>query len=213
MYTIYNISIQIHNSPWCWCVGEKKCMFELHFSLIGQKNLGESRGSNAFYTVNHDYQLIGSFTPTVPILSFPSVLQKRATGSVPCPSEPHDCRNGKTGVGCLWFESPPSVSAIAWAFVAALLLNASNELGSSTLALLEVMLLLLVKEFKTVSVMLLLVAIPRRQGEGRVLAGAWGGSTLLPRRWVRSWCCSRLSVQSSCGWRWIFMWALRDLIL
>lgn len=82
-------------------VGEKKCMFELHFSLIGQKNLGESRGSNAFYTVNHDYQLIGSFTPTVPMLSLPSVLQKRATGSGPCPSEPHDCRKGKTGVGCL----------------------------------------------------------------------------------------------------------------
>lgn len=37
MYIIYNISIQIHDSP--LVLEKKKCMFELHFSLIGQKIL------------------------------------------------------------------------------------------------------------------------------------------------------------------------------
>lgn len=53
--------------------------------------------------VKHYCQLIGSFAPTVPApkLSFPSVLQKKAAGSGPCPNEPHDWWKGKTVVGSL----------------------------------------------------------------------------------------------------------------
>lgn len=170
-----------------------------------------------FFTFYKHYQLIGSFSPTVAALSFPSWLQNRATGSGPCPNDAHGCRKGKPEPGSLWPECPSSVLAIVWPLGAAALLNAIKQPGLATP--LVVRLLLLVNELKTVSVTPPLFVIPRRQGEARPLAGLWGvgslthRSALLLRRWVSSWCCSRLSVQSSCGCRWIFMCALRDLIL
>lgn len=161
----------------------------------------------------HYCQLIGSFAPTAPapMLSFLSVLQKKAAGSGPCPNGPHVWWKGKTVVGSLGCESPPSISVNTWEFDIALLLHVTKGLWFKTLF--GPVALLLVRAFKTLSALLLLLVAPRRQEEEKVRAGAWDGARLLPRRWVRSWCCTRLSAQSSWGWRWIFMWALRDLIL